>query len=479
LAALIAIKRLPNLYESHALIVVSGMRNEEWRQAAALEMTLVTKQLESRTILEPLIKRHGLYPGLPDDARVGRMIKSLKLETKLRNYYPELPEAVAISFRHTDPAVAQRVLSDVVALFTRTNETVSKQAEEEAREVESKVAHLENQLRKFGSRGLRGPYDLGMVRAERRAAASTVEALEDRQYALDRQILDQKRLIAEQQKLVKAAPPTSFSGAYGTLLVRKAELEAQLKDYATQYTEKNPKVVQSRNQIAEINRQLAQLSATSETQVAGTPEGRELRSLEREMRRLETEMEVTQRELRRRKQTLATLPSFSEWASVGSGGGTGGMTGGLAEIGFLQSRYVSLLDWLDRMQLALASPIERGLAPFRVVDPPNLPQLPIGPDRQKLALIALCLALAIGLAAAVAVEGPRLQLIQNQRDAEFYLGAPVVALIPETLTPVERGHRRRMLMTRRLALIALAIAAVPVLAALLLQLEIIHMIAFR
>ena len=101
------------------------------------------------------------------------------------------------------------------------------------------------------------------------------------------------------------------------LLVRKAELEAQLKDYSTQYTDKNPKVAQTRNQLAEINRQIAQLSTGdgSGSIPANSAEARELRSLNRELERLKIELGVVQREIARKSQVAggatdgASLPA--------------------------------------------------------------------------------------------------------------------------------------------------------------------------
>lgn len=482
-ATLLVIKRLPNIYESRALIAIAGTHHEDGRQAAAAEVSFVTQQLQSRALLVPLIERHGLYPGLSNDAQIAQLIKSFELETRQRNFHPPSPESVVVRFRHSDAAVAKRVLDDVVALFARTNEGVSQQAAEEVRAIGSKIAVIEGQLRQNGARrSVRGPaYDYGAIRAERRTAAASVETLKDRQYVLERQIAEQQRQIAEQQQLVKTAPPSNQSGAAGALLVRKAELEAQLKDYATQYTEKNPKVVLARQQLAEVNNQLAQLNASNGEQVVtNSGEARELRALERELARLRTEYEVTQRELTRRQQTVSTLPEVG-WstAPMVASEPSDAAGGGTAEIGYLQSRYVALLDKHDRMQLALAAPTERGLTPFRLIDPPNLPQLPVGPNRDKLKMIALALAVIFGLGAAVAVEGPRLRLIQNRRDAEYYLGAPVVALIPETLTPVERGHQRRLQLTRKVALIMAALLSVPVLALLLYYLGIIQQIASR
>ena len=62
-----------------------------------------------------------------------------------------------------------------------------------------------------------------------------------------------------------------------------------------------------------------------------------------------------------------------------------------------------------------------------------------------------------------------MRLIQDERDAEYFLGAPVVGLIPETLTPEERGRQRRLMLTRRLALLVLAVGSVPLLAILIIS----------
>jgi uncharacterized protein involved in exopolysaccharide biosynthesis len=482
LATGLVIKRIPDFYESRAMVVVvAGNPSEDGRQEIATEISLITKQLESRPTLETIIKRNNLYPGMSRDGQIGQMLKALKLETRLRGYYPEVPEAVAISFRHADPALAQRVLNDVVTFFVGTNDMATRQAAEEVRTIEAKVAEVEEQLRRQGARqGVRFSFDPRAARAERQAATATVESLKDKQYVLERQNADQQRENAEQQKLVKVSPPTKQSGAQGALLVRKAELEGQLKDYATQYTDKNPKVVATRNQLTEINRQLAQLNVSGggdgEVALAGTPEGRELRSMQRDLSRLQTEMEVTQRELNRRTASLESSPAAGPAVATASSDGEGT---GAAETAYLQNRYISLLDRKDRLQMALAAPNERGLAHFRVVDPPNLPLSPFGPDRTKLKLMALAGALAFGLFLAAASEGARLRLIQNERDAEYYLGAPVVGLIPQTFTPDERGHRRRLLLARRFILLALGVAAIPILAVVIYRLDIIQRIAFR
>jgi len=78
--------------------------------------------------------------------------------------------------------------------------------------------------------------------------------------------------------------------------------------------------------------------------------------------------------------------------------------------------------------------------------------------------MALALALGMGAAAAAAVEARRLSKIYDERDVDYFLGVNVVALIPETLTPKERGAAGRQLFVRRLAYLAMGAVAVPLLA---------------
>ena len=248
-----------------------------------------------------------------------------------------------------------------------------------------------------------------MARAERLAATASVESLKDKQYALGRQIEDQQREIAEQQQRVKSTPPPKPNEAQGISAASQGRTGWPTQGLRHAIHRKEPKVAQTRNQLAEVNRQLEQLSAAAEAETgqAETTEARELRGLQRDLSRLQTELEVTHRELNRRSASLTDLLVAGPSAAATPLPAEGNSQSGMDKMAYLQNRYVSLLDKLDRLQMALSAPIERGLAPFRVVDPPNLPLAPSGPNRDKLKLIALALALAVGLGVAVMIEGPR------------------------------------------------------------------------
>src|SRR5262249_26238729 len=212
------------------------------------------------------------------DAAVAHLRKEIKLDIKMRNYYPEAPESLAISYRYTDPAIAQRVMSDLVSLFEQTNVRMREQAERESKRFSDKIAEVETQLREIAPQR-----DLALlrnasagspdnapstVRERRLTIANSIDSLDDKEFMLERQIDEQRQLIAEQQKQVNSAALVNgltASGAYGVLLARRAEVEGQVKDLAAVATEKNPKMIQARTQLAVINREIARLESTSVT----------------------------------------------------------------------------------------------------------------------------------------------------------------------------------------------------------------------
>jgi uncharacterized protein involved in exopolysaccharide biosynthesis len=492
ISTFIVISRIPDVYQSSASVVVAG--KQEDRQVISSRVATITERINSRSFLEPLVERHGLYPETTSrgaiEAAVGRMRRDIKVSTKYRG---DNPEMLTITFRHTDPNVAKVVATDLVATFEKMNQAVENYTEDQVKTVSSEMAEIEGRLNQLAQqrtissiRGRASSYAqsaFNTIRAQREAAQSSSETLMDKQYALEQQIAEQKRQIAEQEKLVKSAPRDVRSGSsYGVLLVRKAELEAQLKDYLSQYTDKNPKVLQTQNQIAEINRQITQLAAASEQGAVAydSGEARELRSLQRDLARMQTELEITQRELNRKRQTLASTPNIGA-TSVPAVAGDAPISNiaGETDQQRLRDRYMSLLrqqDGLDRAR-ATAAGLEPGV--FQIIDMPAAPQTPSAPDRTKLRLMALAAALLLALIVVAAAEFPRLYAVRDNRDVDYYLGAPVIALIPETLTPAERGRSRRVLLTRRVGMFLLAAVLVPGLIFLLNQLRIIHIFANR
>ncbi|HXU09262.1 MAG TPA: Wzz/FepE/Etk N-terminal domain-containing protein [Blastocatellia bacterium] len=488
LAATAVIMGIQKVYESRALIVVSGAIYD--KQANGAQVAAVTEQITSRSNLEALLQRYNLQGPVTNlDSAIQQLQKEIKLETKFRLDSAGFPESFAVSYRHPDPVIARNVVVDLVAAFDQANKTLAKQAAEEAERIHAEIAELEAKLghattQKLASaaRSSAASRTAGAIerqRAEQSAIASTVETLHDRQFALEAQVAEQKRMINQQQEIVRTSPPPvddmRATGSYGALLKRKADLEAQIEDYSSKFTEKYPKLVQAREQLAEVKQRIAGATTTGEQARASatSPAALELRNLQRELSRLETDLEIVRREIDRKQQAASRLPSGGAApsyipAAVPSAAyaGTSGIASDYGSEG-LRERYTALIRREDALREFQPSTTGPATPFFQMVDQPNLPQSPAGPIRSRLMLIAALLALIVGVIGAAVAESRTLSMIYDERDVNYFLGVPVVALIPETLTTKERGHDSRRMFALRLRYLAIGAAAVPLVALLL------------
>ena len=496
-SAYLVVADLPNVYQSRAVVLVA--RNEN-READNTRIAKAIQQLVGKANLEAVITKHNLYPPASKngdfDGATDRMTRAIEIKTRERY---DSPESMVVTFKYSDPLLAKEGLASLLSVFDNGNAAIAKQAEEESKAITVQLATMDAQFEALGQQRAaetarnesvkQALNELGAARATRQVTVASIESLTDKQLLLERQIENQKQQLLDQEKIVNSAVSANggirAGGSYGALLVRKAELEAQLKGYLEQYTEKNPKVVAARNQLAEIERQIVALEKTSEPDaaIASTPQAAELRTLQREFARLNAELEVTKRELARREEALKRNPSAdvatgSVAPPIGPATDTNaGKTQVDLEYDRLRTQYEILLHRQDAVRRTWASAAGTNSALFQLIEPPNLPASPSGPDRFRLQLYALVLAIGASLLVLAALELRRLPMIYSDRDIEYYLGVPVLAQIPESLSVAENNRRRTVTVAQGVGVMLLGAALIPVLVFLLNTLEVFKILA--
>src|SRR5262249_27616474 len=239
--------------------------------------------------------------------------------------------------------------------------------------------------------------------AQRLTTADSIDSLSDKEFMYERQIDEQKRQITEQEKLLKSAATASGpapNSAYGVLLARRAEVEGQIKNLATSATEKNPKMIQARAQLAAVNKEIARIEADGEANKGAgganngeaadpaSPEARELRAMRRDLQRLETELEVTRRDLGRKTRSLNALPSEKPEEPSSSGKFDEAKT----DYNRLMGRYNWLMDKQESLQ-KLSGDEGQKMTMFQVIDAPLAQAAPVAPNRMFLRLAGLGIAL--------------------------------------------------------------------------------------
>jgi uncharacterized protein involved in exopolysaccharide biosynthesis len=132
-----------------------------------------------------------------------------------------------------------------------------------------------------------------------------------------------------------------------------------------------------------------------------------------------------------------------------------------------KAAYDSLLATQQRIALGADAATQQQGESIQVIDSAYLPSQPVAPKRFLLFMMGLGLGLGFGLLLVVVFEAPKLLTIQNREDAAHYTNLPVLASIPDLLTPREARaipRRRRLLLA---AGVVATIVSIPLLALIL------------
>jgi capsular polysaccharide biosynthesis protein len=182
----------------------------------------------------------------------------------------------------------------------------------------------------------------------------------------------------------------------------------------------------------------------------------EVESVDREIARQQASLDETQRQITAVDTKLNSVPETQV-----------AMESFAQEMNSAQLLYNNMLENKNKIELAYRAQVEQKGALVQVIDPANLPNSPVAPKRLILIAMGVGLGLAVGLFLAALFELPRLLTIQNVEDASHYTKLPVLACVPEVLTPYEaRWKPRRRLLGLAVGVIA-TIISIPILAMML------------
>jgi uncharacterized protein involved in exopolysaccharide biosynthesis len=469
-AAAIAIKRLPNVYEPSTFILVDVPNSEIMADHPTNDLqhrlATVRQQITSRTRLQTLIDKHGLYQEMatqPEDSVINRM--RAEIDVDVTSSRPDATEAFTISYRARDPETARAVTHDLAGQLIEDNvQGLESQASGESDVLRQRAVELSAELHQLE---MKSPWLINLKEDSPgvptqavggrsgpapevvRTQTITVGNIKDQQYKIEQQIADLDRRIAEQQRIVdhqKKSPVLRDNPVYGGLIAKRAELQGQKDNLINQQglTDKHPRVIAIQDQIASVNRAIADLQRQEAGRITQSAEERELATLQSDRNKLKVELEVTGRELGRQSDNPPVVHH--------SGGGavpaastipTDAGSARLAQdyLGLKQT-YKDVTAKAQNAELKRQAIGSGKVEKFRILDEANLPQMPVWPNRRFLALIAGVAGLALGLGVALLVEMRRFPYLHDMRDVEYYTNLPLLAAIPKTQTPGETARER-------------------------------------
>jgi succinoglycan biosynthesis transport protein ExoP len=484
--------RLPNVYESKTLIVVKPSTLPTTvvptitEDSLTRQLTSIAQVVTSRSSLEPLVIKYEIYKserlrGEPMESIIDMMRKDIKVEVNTsRN---DITNGFNITYYGRDPRTTQAVTAELASKYIneQTKNTVNstnsaKQfIDQQVRQAQDELTLVDNKRLEFMQK------NVGNLPTEATSLIGQLTGLRDQQKSLIAEVgrlQDRSSSLATQLTLLKKQsqqdiddyaenttdPKTTL--AWAELVKRKADLQSELQQLATELRPKHPDVLAKQAQLDSVSKEMDQMVAEWKERILAKQKKLQNRpdlsvaATEAQLKAVDGEIKREQKMLdENEKQINAILQRINS------------VPGAEVALGALdrdyqtkKSAYDQLLLQQQKITLGADAASQQQGEGIEVIDPANLPSKPVAPKRLMLSGIGFAFGLGLGLLLTGIFEIPRLLTIQSSEDARHYTGLPVLIAVPDLLTPEEARaipRRRRLLLG---AAVAVTIMAIPVLA---------------
>jgi polysaccharide chain length determinant protein (PEP-CTERM system associated) len=409
-------------------------------------LTSLQEQILSRSRLEGIINKFGLYPKersqqMSMEALVDRLRKKIvvtPVKPMAESNSTQLPGFI-IKVTDRNPALAQEMCNEVASVFMEENQRVRHdQAKgttvfltKELADARAKLDDVDAKLAAF-----KGRYT-GSLPDEQQANLNLLSGLNTQldaaTQALNRAQQDKsfaESMLAQQLAAQSADNPSAQK--------QLTDMQNELSALLAKYTEDHPDVIRLRQSIADLKQKMASSgtgnanSATATASAAGveTPEVQQLRAQVHQYDSIIKEKTAQQREVQRQiglyQSRVQLSPNVEEQYKQ------------------LTRDYQAAADFYNdllkkRSESAMVSDMNHQpeSAEFRILDPANLPERPSFPNPLYFSLGGLAAGLALGLGIG-ALREMRDKTLRTEEDVEFFLQLPTLANIPSV-----EGARRR------------------------------------
>lgn len=453
--------KLPSRYTSQTLVLVEQPKvPDSFVKPVVTEvlderLATMQEQILSRTRLQPIIERFGLFgegTRLSVDDKLELMRKATKV-TPLRSDYGPGLKGFYISFTNSDPRVAQQVCRELTSMFMQENLKVREQRSQgttefllsQLNDAKQKLDEQDGKLADFKRKYI------GQLPGEDQANFNMLASLNTQLEAATQAIsqLQQSKtytealLSAQLQAWMNMQNGAGASANPETLDQQLSKDQWQLSDLLSKYTDTHPDVVRLKKDIeklkAKIQEQGTQPKVVATEQKSG-PEPAQIQQLRAQLKGIDQAMADKQRSQARIQQQIQNYQARIQLSPAIE-----------AQYKALTRDHESALNFYNellgkRNQSEMATDLERRQEgeQFRVLDAPNLPEKPTFPNRPMFAAGGLGGGLALGIGLVLLLELLN-KSFRHERDVLFYLQLPTLTIVPdlETDSPKSKSKLRQ------------------------------------
>lgn len=440
--------RIPNRYTSQTLVLVEQQKvpdsfvkpvvSEDLNQRLAT----MQEQILSRTRLEPIIQKYGLYAKerarAPIEDILDTMRKAISVTPiKGSGGGSDVP-GFYISFTSDNARIAQQVCGEITSMFMEENlrvrqqmaqgttEFLTSQLDEAKRKLDAQDANLAAFKSKYINQlPGRDTTNLAMLTS----LNGQLDALTQSITQVQQQKTYFESLLAQQVTTWKSKQ-VGDAGDPEDLEKRRTTLQGELLALQGRYTPDHPDVIKKKQEIALIDKKIADantLIAEGKVSVhkSSAIEPTEIVQLRLSIRQLDSsiksklaEQEKIEQDVKTYQARIQLSPMVEEQYKQ--------LT---RDYQTAQSFYDDLLN--KKRQSEMATELERQQQgeQFRVMDPPNLPEKPTSPNRLLITLGGLAFGIVLGAGSATMLE-LRDQSLHTEQDVIEALKLPVLVGIP-------------------------------------------------
>lgn len=379
-------------------------------------------ELPLRTTVAPASSREDLVEAKQLSRYVGGILMALKVDPvkETRGYYKET-RLIDVSFTHTDPQVAAKVVNAIAETYVFSN--LEKKTETNTSTgdfLQKRVAELQQQIRTDEERLVNYAKNNQILSLD--ASQNTVV---ERLSGLNKQLLEAEndRKSAEASYNAARAPGAAVAlveadekriAETGSTLAELRQKRAQL---LVEATEEAPEVKDVTQQILELESQVKDLSIRKSTTL--------LTNLETRYRQTVAREESLRKAFdKQRSETLTQNEAAINYRIIQQ------------EIETNKSLLTNLLQRSKENDVVMAGKPNN----ISIIDYAIAPDSPIGPNRMRTVFIALILSLGLGIGVALFLEYLD-DTVHSTDEVERLLHLPALAIIPS----VGAGARPRLL----------------------------------
>jgi protein tyrosine kinase modulator len=444
--AVVAIKILPKQYTSQTVVLVDppAVSAEIVKPVVPANLgprlASMQQQILSRTRLEPVIQKFGLYPqdrgrSSIDDlvVRLRKSIEVVPMEPMAGTSSQLAGFTVKVTF--DNPFLAQQICSEITSMFTAESARAGVQQGEQATsfltqqlgDAKGKLDAQDAKLAQFKQRYL------GSLPDEEQTNLSLLTGMNTQLEAINQALSRAQQDKAFNQTLLAQQEANWHASQSGqnpeTVDQQLAALQDQLAALRSKYTDEHPDVVKLKALISDLKKQMAaepqvqsKNDAASRLAVVEPPQVQQLRAkLHQDDLNI---ADLTKRQAQVQDQ-IHVLEGRVQSSPIVE-----------QKYKELTRNYQTALDFYNnllknREQAAMATNLEQQQEgeQFRVLDPASLPDKPSFPKKPVFlgGGAGAGLALGLGILFLLAVNDKSLH---TERDVETYLKLPVLASVP-------------------------------------------------